>query len=866
MNNLIRKVILAGFLLFSISSHAITVDITLGELETGIQESLATGDKLSKLVSTEIMQALDDSGLHLEEGLLLYSLDIDETEIDGGCLAMSYWGDMNLKLTEDAKFSFLLEALNKPIQASVDVVANFDANGYLRVYLGTRVFGKCIRWGRNTSEFGLDSDLAMSVDFELNLNAEKVTQNGQDYIRTSPQVSLSGSFDKINANVNINVTRGLLSALPLAAILDKGLETASEYFINNSESYIDGKYQNVLASKQAEWQSEINSRLGITQQNEYKYYRIPNLNYDRVKKIATLVNREFNSTIPVAIDYIDMNKRDILYYMLVGDREGLKDILAESAACQAVTPLQADMTSPKVYAYENGSCRSIDVTRQQSGPFYANSNCTQSISFTPESFADFCRTVTAPEKDILGNPSKWSSGQGANWTVAPASRFDISVDSISNNTQPLMRRENYRTATVPPKYSFSGAEISINDRRNIFDLCVQVATSVGPVWVDIFNGIRHHISCHPRNQMIGKYNHADIGYGTNRIKFDGTHYYAEYDMPLMGSSLLMQVDMNSNEVYNRAIDVIETYGIPNGLVSKIDAVNCHLEMRVYKKNYNDTNLKPLLAIHGGSWKYRGFGFYGLESQISHFTDEGYVVFAPFYRLAGESEGNDACNKYAWDDIVSDVEAALSWVKSNGSSFGMNSNAKVNLLGQSAGGHLAGWLLTNRPNDIAKAIIMYAPTDVGDYIENYRNETGGSQQGADILEVFLGEDLNSIDIDSEVVRRNSFPEIIGNSPSTYPPVYLIHGGADDLVPATQSVRMCNAYAGSANYGPANLSNMQPGQALSFNCGNGGSKLEVIADSFHAMEVCIEGAACAAGSSQAESQVRDALIRSRNWLNQ
>ncbi len=853
-------------LLCASSAKAITVDISTGDLTQGIQDSLVTGDKLSKLISTEIMQVLDETGIKLEEGQLLFSYEVGETELNGGCLAATAWGNGNVRITEGSTLTFILEALNKPIKASADIIGELDAEGQLRVFLGTRIFGKCIRWGRRTSDFVLNADIAMNVDFELNLNAEKVTENGQDYIRMAPKVRLNGTFNKISGDADIDLVKFPLQPIPLLGLLDFGINIYANSELNSSEGIINGEYQDYLETQEAEWQSDINSLLGITSEGEYKYYKIPNIDYEKVKEIATLVNREFNSTFPVAIDYIDMHKRDILYYLLVGDREGLKDTLGQTAACQAATILQTNMANPKVYAYHNGSCSLADVTGSQVGAYYVDSSCSQSIPFVPEDFADFCRSVTAPDKDVLGNPDKWLSGQSSNWTVAPASRFDVTVDSIANNTQPLMKRTNYRTATLPAKYNYGEVEIPVNDRRYVFDLCVQVAASVSPVLVDPYNNIQHYVSCHPRNSMISKYNTANISSGINRILFDGSHYYAEWEDSIMGFNFVWQIDMYSDDVYNRAVNVIETYGVPAGIVTKTEAVNCNLEMRIYKKNYTDTNLKPLLAIHGGSWKYRGFGFYGLESQISHFTDEGYVVFAPFYRLAGESEGNDACNNYEWQDIVSDVEAALSWVKSNGSAYGMNANDKINLLGQSAGGHLAGWLVTNRPNDIAKAILMYTPTDVENYIENYKDGIGGSDQGASILGLFLGEGLSVIDAQSEAVQRNSFPTIIGNNPSAYPPVYLIHGGSDELVPASQSVRMCNAYAGSASYGPANIDSMQSGQVLSFNCGSGGSKLEVIADSHHGLEICVEGAVCAAGSAQGESQVRDAVIRSRNWLGQ
>ena len=99
------------------------------------------------------------------------------------------------------------------------------------------------------------------------------------------------------------------------------------------------------------------------------------------------------------------------------------------------------------------------------------------------------------------------------------------------------------------------------------------------------------------------------------------------------------------------------------------AGSCELEMRVYKKDIAATNLTPLLWIHGGAWKYRGAGFVGLESLVSNYTEDNFIVFAPFYRLAGNKDGNAECCNAPWTDLVADAEAALGWVKANGASAG-----------------------------------------------------------------------------------------------------------------------------------------------------------------------------------------------------
>lgn len=141
---------------------------------------------------------------------------------------------------------------------------------------------------------------------------------------------------------------------------------------------------------------------------------------------------------------------------------------------------------------------------------------------------------------------------------------------------------------------------------------------------------------------------------------------------------------------------------------------CELEMRVYKSDLADQDLRPLIALHGGTWQHRGFSFLGLEAGISQLTERGFIVFAPFYRLVGESDGNVECNGVSWHEVTEDAESALEWVQQNGAAFGA-ANEPVTVFGQSAGAHLAAWLAAHRSGDVRKALLYYAPTDALEFL-------------------------------------------------------------------------------------------------------------------------------------------------------
>ena len=143
---------------------------------------------------------------------------------------------------------------------------------------------------------------------------------------------------------------------------------------------------------------------------------------------------------------------------------------------------------------------------------------------------------------------------------------------------------------------------------------------------------------------------------------------------------------------------------------------CELEMRIYKSAINTENQRAILAIHGGTWSSRGFSFLGLEASVPMLIDQGFIVFAPFYRLAGDNDGNPECNNAGWRDIISDVNDALAWVQSYGADFGANTGP-VSVFGQSAGAHLGIWLGLDNPQGIDKILALYPPVDTLDFIQD-----------------------------------------------------------------------------------------------------------------------------------------------------
>ena len=286
---------------------------------------------------------------------------------------------------------------------------------------------------------------------------------------------------------------------------------------------------------------------------------------------------------------------------------------------------------------------------------------------------------------------------------------------------------------------------------------------------------------------------------------------------------------------------------------------CKLEMRIYSPRPGITNQGSLLALHGGSWSARGFGFFGLELTIPHFVEKGFVVFAPFYRLLGTSEGSAACNNSSITQIVDDASAALEWVRVNASTYG--GTEKPVVFGQSAGAHLALSLAVNQSESVVAGVLLYPPTDFTDFALRVRNGFYENTQGVSVLERVIGLSAAEADLNASPIPENSFPIRIVESALNIPPLLMIHGMADGLVEARQSVRLCDALAGREL-----LAVDAPTPSLTrfreiVSCGED-SSLQLIREGKHALDVCVADIRiatdlCLSGSSRSRQEVSLAI---------
>ncbi len=206
----------------------------------------------------------------------------------------------------------------------------------------------------------------------------------------------------------------------------------------------------------------------------------------------------------------------------------------------------------------------------------------------------------------------------------------------------------------------------------------------------------------------------------------------------------------------------------------------------------------LLYMHGGAWvtgKKEAINFNRIHGAVNKLRDMGFTVISPDYTLA--RNGNSP-----FPDCVQDGFDAIQWVVHHADSLNLDTTS-FGLIGESAGAHISMLLAFAPPSrfdrehkktDIDYVVDIYGPTDL--HRLYHRPEI-------DSLSAFLAT------LPSPINKRLDLPKLLfGFDPkadsiktahfmSLYspvrfltddnvPPVLMIHGDKDHIVPVKQSI--------------------------------------------------------------------------------
>lgn len=202
----------------------------------------------------------------------------------------------------------------------------------------------------------------------------------------------------------------------------------------------------------------------------------------------------------------------------------------------------------------------------------------------------------------------------------------------------------------------------------------------------------------------------------------------------------------------------------------------------YPQNYNKTNRYPVfLFIHGGAWSNKKVfddqkhwqGDY-LGFLARYYADKGFVSVSIDYRLA-HSQGQT--QNFGLIDCYEDCCDAIDYLQVHAEDYGLDMRSMY-LLGESAGGHLAGAVATfhyDRRYDFQKVFLMNPITDMHD--EKW-------------LPYVPQKTFHTTMQNLSVKDRTIFLSPLYQADERVSPVVLVHGKADDVVDLAHSYRFYN----------------------------------------------------------------------------
>ncbi len=188
-----------------------------------------------------------------------------------------------------------------------------------------------------------------------------------------------------------------------------------------------------------------------------------------------------------------------------------------------------------------------------------------------------------------------------------------------------------------------------------------------------------------------------------------------------------------------------------------------LKADLYRPEGNNVPTRTaVLVVHGGGWilGHRSM----TEALASRFAAEGFLAVAVEYRLVQEAR---------WPAQLDDVISAVRWTADNAERLGID-RGRIVVAGSSAGGQLAmlaAAALRKEPR-VAAVISLFTASEL----------TVDSNPAKGLLDasVLLGSDA------TEAAVRAASP--LYQLTADFPPVFLLHGGADWLIDPVASVRV------------------------------------------------------------------------------
>lgn len=205
----------------------------------------------------------------------------------------------------------------------------------------------------------------------------------------------------------------------------------------------------------------------------------------------------------------------------------------------------------------------------------------------------------------------------------------------------------------------------------------------------------------------------------------------------------------------------------------------------------------IVFFHGGAWiagRKESINFNRFNQTINQLREQGYTIISPSYTLAKEE-------KSPFPSCIHDAYDVLNWLDKNAVKYNLDTD-NIGVFGESAGAHIAMMCAITNPNDLEYSTMdvtinyivnVYGPSDLQSLYEMQHTDSFNLilskvpsylKSYVDFSNLLIGFEAESNQEKSKIFLDTYSP--INHFDQNSPPILIIHGSDDQVVPIEQSI--------------------------------------------------------------------------------
>jgi acetyl esterase/lipase len=208
--------------------------------------------------------------------------------------------------------------------------------------------------------------------------------------------------------------------------------------------------------------------------------------------------------------------------------------------------------------------------------------------------------------------------------------------------------------------------------------------------------------------------------------------------------------------------------------AKVDGQS--LQLDIYRPKQMQKKLPVIVWLYGGGWEFGS----KWPCPIAFMASQGVAIISINYRLDGTAK---------FPAQIYDCKGAVRWLRANADKYNLDPD-RIGIFGASAGAHLGLLLATTAGNPKMEGDVggnlnfssrvqcvcaFYPPTDLNRLVSDPKTRENPNGLVAKLLGGPVADN----------VEKANFASPIFYVTKDCPPIFLMHGGADTLVPPEQS---------------------------------------------------------------------------------